>query len=232
VNAAAQAAIAAMRAKGIPAGDILDVVEAMLSAAAEPVAIVDAQAERRRAADRLRKAEKASALRNSAESAEDKRGFDSPLSPNPYPPLIPQKADDDVGAQARANVTLAEQCLAAAGLSNDPKAVFWSIQPIASCRDGGASVELDILPTIRRISASGRNPKSWSYFAQPIMDAKAAREAPAPIGRATGPPRSAPKHDARADLHAWIAAQEAADEQDRERQADRPPLRLLASSGH
>lgn len=50
--------------------------------------------------------------------------------------------------------------------------------------------------------------------------------------RQTGPPRPAPKHDARHDLNAWIAAQEAADEQDRERQADRPPLRLLASSGH
>jgi hypothetical protein len=109
---------------------------------------------------------------------------------------------------------------------------MWPVYPIANCIRDGASLELDVLPTIQRIAASGRSPKSWSYFAQPIMDAKAAREAPAPIGRATGPPRSAPKHDARADLNAWIAAQEAADEQDRERQADRPPLRLLASSGH
>lgn len=115
-----------------------------------------------------------------------------------------KKADAD--AQSSANASLADRCLAAAGLSADPKAVMWPIYPIAACIRDGASVELDVLPTIQRITASGRNPKSWSYFAQPIMDAKAAREAPAPVGRATGPPRQRRETagDAAAELEAMF----------------------------
>jgi len=62
-----------MRAKGIPADDILDIVEAMAAAQPAPEAgrapaiTVDESAERRRAKDRERKREKAKRLRNSAE---------------------------------------------------------------------------------------------------------------------------------------------------------------------
>lgn len=84
------AAIAAMRAKGIPADDILDIVEAM--AAAQPAHVtmaspIDESAERRRAKDRERKREKAESLRKSAEicgkSAEQ---FPSSEEKAPIPP--------------------------------------------------------------------------------------------------------------------------------------------------
>jgi uncharacterized protein YdaU (DUF1376 family) len=99
-------------------------------------------------------------------------------------------ADDD--AQASASVHLADQCLEAAGLSNDPKAVLWPIRPIANCIRDGAILAEDVLPTIRRLRAEGRRFGSWAYPCQAIMDAKASREAPAPLGRATGPPYRPP----------------------------------------
>jgi hypothetical protein len=121
---------------------------------------------------------------------EAKRNGDATLQQRfatpPYTETETDIADDD--AQASASVHLADQCLEAAGLSNDPKAVLWPIRPIANCIRDGAVLSEDVLPTIRRLRAEGRRFGSWSYPCQAIMDAKALREAPAPLGRATGPP--------------------------------------------
>lgn len=53
----------------------------------------------------------------------------------------------------------------------------------------GCDLEADILPTIRALSARQPNGsiKSWRYFTQAIADAKAARIAPMPEGRAPIP---------------------------------------------
>jgi len=90
---------------------------------------------------------------------------------------------------------------------------------------------LDILPTIQRIAASGRSPKSWSYFAQPIMDAKASRETPAPIGRATGPPQRQKPPDGRDFIKQALASIESQRHDDGSQfEATGAPIRLLAAS--
>lgn len=60
----------------------------------------------------------------------------------------------------------------------------------------GCSPELDIIPEIERHAKAGKNVKSWKFFTDGIMDAKATRERPLPAGK----PRkiglvSAPKYD-------------------------------------
>jgi hypothetical protein len=45
----------------------------------------------------------------------------------------------------------------------------------------GAEVDSDILPTITRLSS--KQPSSWNYFDNAIMDAKATRESPLPAGK-------------------------------------------------
>ena len=215
--------VAALIADMVRAGVSADIIgrTAELLAQREPVTIIDEQAERRREADRVRKKEER--LRKSADSAD---ATPSPLCP-PFdpPPISPQtRADDD--AQASASVHLADQCLEAAGLSNDPKAVLWPIRPIANCIRDGAVLTEDVLPTIQRLRAEGRRFGSWAYPCQAIMDAKATREAPAPLGRATGPPNRVPKaHEQAAKLRSFI---ESAENEHRERQASRAPYPVLA----
>jgi uncharacterized protein YdaU (DUF1376 family) len=53
--------------------------------------------------------------------------------------------------------------------------------PIRMWLTAGADVDMDILPTLRRLAAC--NPKTWSYFTQAVMDSKATREKPPPAGR-------------------------------------------------
>lgn len=46
--------------------------------------------------------------------------------------------------------------------------------------NGGCSVDLDILPVLRR--KAKENPRKWGYFTQAVADAKATRERPMPPG--------------------------------------------------
>lgn len=50
--------------------------------------------------------------------------------------------------------------------------------------NAGCSIELDIMPELKRYS--GKPIKSWNYFTSAIMDAKATRESPAPKGTSRG----------------------------------------------
>jgi uncharacterized protein YdaU (DUF1376 family) len=52
--------------------------------------------------------------------------------------------------------------------------------------NAGCSVELDILPELRR--CIGRNIGGWNYFTKSIMNAKATRETPLPKGTPHAPP--------------------------------------------
>ncbi len=63
--------------------------------------------------------------------------------------------------------------------------------------DNGCDLELDILPTVRAL-ASRRPPqslKTWGYFTEAIADAKAARTAPMPEGRARQKSQASNWHD-------------------------------------
>lgn len=78
----------------------------------------------------------------------------------------------------------------------------------------GASLAIDILPTIRAKAAKAKaaNVKSWNYFTQAIADAHAARTAPLPEANAT-PIRAAKRTGGMAAierLKAMYAADEAA----------------------
>jgi hypothetical protein len=179
-------------------------------------------------------ADPTAAERQARKRARDKELSVTPASRVTSRPPEAETETEDADAVARERVTLADQCLEAAGLSNDPKAAFWPIHPIANCRAAGASVDLDILPTLARLTAEGRKPRSWSYFEQPIMDAMASRLRPAPIGHATGPPRAAPsrpKGEGMAALDAFI--HELKDRTDDHRSESRPnqaPVLRLAAS--
>jgi hypothetical protein len=55
----------------------------------------------------------------------------------------------------------------------------------------GADVNLDIIPTVARLAS--KQPSSWNYFDRAVMDAKATRETPLPVGNA----KAASKRSAR-----------------------------------
>lgn len=134
----------------------------------------------------------------------------------------------DAPASAWAGEPVQAACLEASGLTNDPNASLWPIHPIAACIDGGASLDLDVIPTIRRMTASGQRPRSWKYFQQAIMDAMAERLRPAPEGRATGPPRHHRPPDGRDVIRFAAHFPESHETTSRSPESIIPPPRLLA----
>ena len=97
------------------------------------------------------------------------------------------------GASANEIERLENQCREAAGCETSPSPSLFDLSPIRRCLAGGASLEMDILPALRAIKARGKSISSWKYAEQPIMDAKASREAPAMAGNVTIPqPRGQP----------------------------------------
>jgi hypothetical protein len=97
------------------------------------------------------------------------------------------------GASAKGFDRLEDQCREAAGCENSTSPSLFDLSPIRRCLAGGASLEMDILPALRAIKARGKSISSWKYAEQPIMDAKASREAPAMAGNVTIPqPRGQP----------------------------------------
>jgi hypothetical protein len=133
-------------------------------------------------------------------------------------------------ASARDLDYLERQCREAAEVVYSPAAGLCNLSPIIRCLDAGASLEADILPILRGMRY--RQIKTWSYATQAIMDAKATREAPAPQGRATGPPQAnrIPKgHEQASKLRLII---ERTENEHRERQANREAYPQLAASQH
>jgi len=139
-----------------------------------------------------------------------------PYSPPYNPPTIPAALK---GASAKDKIE--EQCREAAGCENSPSPSLFDLSPIRRCLAAGASLEMDILPTLRAIKARGVDVVSWKYAERPIMDAKASREAPAVIGQAPNargqPPPSAKPPSAKRLLLDELAR--------RRNEADEPPHR-------
>jgi hypothetical protein len=79
---------------------------------------------------------------------------------------------------------LLEACNGAASLAACPGLISMA-EPIKWI-ESGCDLDLDILPTVRARAHKMRpgSVKSWSYFTDAVADAKAAREAPMPEGRA------------------------------------------------
>jgi hypothetical protein len=97
------------------------------------------------------------------------------------------------GAGANGLDKLEDQCRQAAGCETSPSPSLFDLSPIRRCLAGGASLEMDVLPTLRAMSARRKPIASWKYAEQAIMDAKASREAPAMAGNVTIPqPRGQP----------------------------------------
>lgn len=61
-----------------------------------------------------------------------------------------------------------------------PQLATQNTSSIRQWLSAGCKVDLDILPEIRRLA--NKKPRSWGYFTNAIMDAKATREKPPPVG--------------------------------------------------
>jgi len=113
------------------------------------------------------------------------------------PPTPPKEKNiTTLDWRARENLDLLETRLfeAANGAAANPSVapnILMLSEPI-KWLEGGCDLELDILPTVRAKAHKMRpgSVKNWSYFTNAIADAKAARLAPMPEGRAsaTGQP--------------------------------------------
>jgi len=71
-----------------------------------------------------------------------------------------------------------------AGCGIFPQLAPQNTSSIHSWLSAGCSIDLDIIPELKR--HAGRPIKSWGYFTGCIMDAKATREKPPPIGKPRG----------------------------------------------
>lgn len=139
-----------------------------------------------------------------------------------------QDTKEDVVLNTSANARdldfLERKCREAAGVENNPSLGFFVMAPIIGCLNAGASLEADVLPVLRGMRS--RQITTWAYATRAIMDAKATREAPAPQGRATGPPSKPP--DARHAFRQAIIDAEA--NNDRNNETSGQVIRLLATS--
>jgi hypothetical protein len=187
------ALIAALEERGVDAATILAAVKAVA---------VDAAPARSSAAERQARYRANKAETVTRDVTRDVTPPSSPLVPPslsptpPYsPPYNPPTNPDATlkGASANEIERLENQCREAAGCENSTSPSLFDLSPIRRCLAGGASLEMDILPALRAIKARGKSISSWKYAEQPIMDAKASREAPAMAGNVTIPqPRGQP----------------------------------------
>jgi hypothetical protein len=90
-------------------------------------------------------------------------------------------------------VELRERLMGIAGdaLANEASAPgLLHIGIVAGWIESGCDLELDIVPAVdaraRAAIRTGKKIHSWSYFAQAVADAKAARTRPMPVGQAAG----------------------------------------------
>jgi hypothetical protein len=106
--------------------------------------------------------------------------------------ITPPRADTDTktdtvtlpSASASDLDGLEAKCRQAANAENNPSPSLFDLSHVIRCLNAGASLELDVLPTIRQITVRGHHWSSWKYAERAIMNAKASREAPAAIGQA------------------------------------------------
>lgn len=96
------------------------------------------------------------------------------------------------GAPSQKFDQLESQLREAANAVNNPSPSLFDISPIIRCLNAGASLELDVLPTIKAMSARRKPISTWRYTEQAIMDAMASRLAPPLPGNVATLPRGQP----------------------------------------
>lgn len=210
---AAHAAMKAMREKGMAADDILDVMEAILTASdCDPVA------ERRRAFDRERKARKATEAKSSGGIPVEtpSQGFQvSPTppsnlpNPTPSPPIIPPSPESRLIEAGVLAGELADWKAVRAKKRAGPitKTVVDGIEREAA--QAGVSVAVAVRTAAER---------GWQSFRADWV---------APQGRATGPPQTRTPTAAEQSRKLREAIERSENEQ-RERETDRTPYPVLA----
>lgn len=115
-------------------------------------------------------------------------------TPTPTPTPLKKDADED-NTKNCVVLSPAIQVLEAMGVRNDPNWHGDGLRVTAWINDG-ANLDLDILPTIKRVMAKRNGqgpPRSLKYFDQAIADAKASRLNPLPAGNAQANGHSPPK---------------------------------------
>jgi hypothetical protein len=167
------AVIDTMRAKGMSDTDILDVVAAMASALDDGRTGVDPQAERRRAADRERKAR----LRNSAESAESPPSppCSLPHTPTQNPPYIPPEVVDE---RLRAADEMVSRIAEAA--IPEGHALNGDVMAASVClgwRRSGFDVDLDAIPGVAKALAGRYRITRWDKLTSWVANHHADRMA-------------------------------------------------------
>jgi uncharacterized protein YdaU (DUF1376 family) len=156
-----------------------------------------------------------------AENKEKLKGGSAVVQPNANPPLQPNAnsssssasssaeriEDDDSGAGEISPF----QRVYDFGCSLYPQLATQNTSPIRQWINGGADIELDIIPEIKRLHGKGVQPRGWGLFTQDIANAKERRGKPLPKGEPRNA-RPATKHsdfasqDYRAGTEGFIVA--------------------------
>lgn len=180
------------------------VIDAMLAAGctAEQLAAVvkahEAEREKAAVAKRAKDAErqrKSRLSRNVTVTSSDNHGQGvtppcsplslSPIPPNPNPPIPPTTLLDG----------RADELYAALGehANNRANGSFLVLSEPINWINAGCDFDLDVLPTIRSLSAKARRITTWRFFDSAVFEARDRRLAPAPDiqPRQSSPPRQA-----------------------------------------
>lgn len=107
---------------------------------------------------------------------------DRPVKPNRNS-SSPSASSDRIGDDdSRAGAKPPFQRVYEYGCSLFPQLATQNTSAIHQWLDGGADVDLDILPELKRIHTKAIKPKGWGLFTQDVANAKARRESPLPKG--------------------------------------------------
>ncbi|WP_238537712.1 hypothetical protein [Zavarzinella formosa] len=107
-----------------------------------------------------------------------------------------ENGDDDSGAGVKTRFERVYDY----GCAVFPQLATQSTSAIHQWLDGGADIDLDIIPEIKRLHEKGIQPRGWGLFTQDIANAKLRRNTPLPKGEL--------KNDRPATKHGNFAAQD------------------------
>jgi len=98
------------------------------------------------------------------------------VKPEPEPDATPS------GVVGRGELEgLSDRLCEAAGISDVQKSVgHLNLSEPLHWQQSGCDLEMDILPTLRRIAASGKRPASWAYYTKAVFEARDKRLSPSP----------------------------------------------------
>jgi len=102
---------------------------------------------------------------------------DGIAAPQNRPPETPEKTPEKSPSAKAELDRITDLCSAAANLGPNPHPNFIIIAPILSWLKAGADLDMDIIPTIRALSARpGVTPRGWNYFSEAVMRSFAIRQ--------------------------------------------------------